>query len=179
MFLKKKRILIVDDDKEVCAVLSGALEPYYQCEWITESTKAISQIEAHKPHLVLLDYQMPVLQGTEICLQLKANRLLKHIPVIFISGVATVDEKIRAFECGVNDFILKPFHFREFLLRIQARLTPPSGRATKDLIAGNLRLDVFSRRTYIDGQEVFLTQRQFDILKVLIVHKNELVTRRA
>lgn len=178
MSLNRKRILIVDDDHEICRVLSSALEPYYECEWITESTKAISQIEARKPHLVLLDYQMPVLQGTEICTQLKSNRALRHIPVIFISGVATVDEKIRAFECGANDFILKPFHFREFLLRIQARLAPPSGRAPKDLTAGNLRLDVFSRRAYVGSHEVFLTQRQFDILKVLIMHQNKLVTRR-
>lgn len=174
----KLRILIVDDDAELCAGLSGALAPYYECEWISESTKAVAHIEARRPHLILLDYQMPVVKGTEICTQLKAMRSLRNIPVIIISGVATIDEKIRAFECGANDFIPKPFHFREFLLRIKARLSPPSARTPQDLVAGNLRLNELSRRAYIDNQEVLLTQLQFEILKVLILRQKELVTRR-
>lgn len=173
----RKRILIVDDDREICTEISAVLAPYYECEWITESTKAVAHIEARKPHLILLDYQMPVLKGTEICTQIKTNRSLRNIPVVFISGVATIDEKIRAFECGANDFIPKPFNFREFLLRLQARLTPPSGHQAKRLVAGNMHLDELSRRASIDGLEVFLTQRQFDILKVLILRRNQLVTR--
>lgn len=177
MSLIKKRILIVDDDKEICTALTGVLAPFYDCEWVSDSTKAMVQIENRLPHLILLDFQMPVVMGTEICIRLKAHRTLRNIPVIFISGVASVDEKIHAFECGANDFILKPFHVKEMLVRIQARLTPPSGRMPKDLVAGNLRLNELSRRVYIDSSEVLLTQRQFDILRALMMRPNELITR--
>lgn len=177
-----KKIVIVDDYEESCRLLAEILNSTYETSFTSDSTKAFALIKQVVPDVVLLDYKMPGLLGVDLCKLLREDKETKNIPIIFVSGAATIDEKIMAFETGADDFICKPFHVKELLLRIKARLNGsliPAVVPTsfEELRAGNMQMNLSSRQVFVDGEEVILTPKQFDILKILVSHKNTLVTR--
>lgn len=172
-----KKIVIVDDFEESCQLLKEILCSSYDCSYTSDSTAAMNLIIEKRPDLVLLDYQMPGLMGVDICRMVRADETTKNIPIIFVSGAATIDERIKAFEMGADDFISKPFHVKEFILRIKARLSEKGNRPASELSAANLRINLLSRQVFVDGLEVSLTSKQFEILKMLVASKNMLVTR--
>lgn len=172
----KKKVLIVDDYEESCVLLCEILEESYECYATQDSSQTFDLIEKFKPNLVILDYKMPGLLGVDVCEQIRAKQNTKYIPVVFVSGAATVEEKIKTFEMGADDFVSKPFHVKELLLRIK-RLVDRENEAVSELTASNLKMNLLSRRVYLDGAEVQLTPKQFDILKLLVGAKNNLVSR--
>jgi DNA-binding response OmpR family regulator len=178
-----KKILIVDDFEESCLLMAEILTPHFQCEYVCQAEQALEKIESCGPDLILMDYKMPQMTGVELCRVIKSTASIQHIPIIFISGAVTTDERIETLESGGDDFISKPFHPKELLLRVQKRIQPIVGDtqlASSDknsLTVGNLSLNLASRLVYVEKKEVALTPKQFDILHLLIKHKNELVSR--
>lgn len=172
-----KKIVIVDDYEESCKMLSDILSSQYDCSYTADSTKAMDMIIAERPALVILDYKMPGLLGVDVCKLIRENDKTKETSIVFVSGAATIDEKIKAFETGADDFITKPFHVKELLLRIKARLSEKDGEKQSELIAANLKINLLSRQVFVDGDEIDLTPKQFDILRMLVAQKNNLVTR--
>ncbi len=175
--LASKRIVIVDDYEESCKLLAEILSSTYDCSYTSDSLSAVNLINEKKPDLILLDYKMPGLLGVDVCREVKENDATKNTPIIFVSGAATIDERIKAFETGADDFISKPFHVKELILRIKARLSEKEPEVAAELTAANLKMNLLSRQVYVDGEEVNLTPKQFDILKMLVAAKNHLVTR--
>ncbi|MBN8535412.1 MAG: response regulator transcription factor [Deltaproteobacteria bacterium] len=171
-----KKVLIVDDYEDSCNMFKEILCDNYECLTTQDSTKTFELIDSYKPNLVLLDYRMPGLQGIDICQRIRSTEELKYIPVIFVSGVATVDEKIKAFEMGADDFVSKPFHVKELILRIK-RLLERENEPHSEFMVSNLKMNLITRRVYVDDHEVQLTPKQFDILKLLVESKNNLVSR--
>ncbi|MNJ93452.1 Transcriptional regulatory protein SrrA [compost metagenome] len=174
-----KRILIVDDYEESCKLLAEILSSTYECSYTSDSSRAYQLIAEKKPDLILLDYKMPGLMGVDVCKQIRDSEATRGTPVIFVSGAATIDERIKAFETGADDFISKPFHVKELILRIKARLSDKGSEAptSSELIADNLTMNLLARQVFVDGEEVNLTPKQFEILKMLVSAKNQLVTR--
>lgn len=172
-----KKIVIVDDYEESCKLLAELLSATYDCFYTSDSNTAFDLINEKRPDLILLDYKMPGVMGIDVCRMVRESDNTKNIPIIFVSGAATIDERIQAFETGADDFISKPFHVKELILRIKARLSDKDPETTSELIAGNLRMNLLARQVYVDGVEVSLTPKQFDILKMLVAAKNNLVTR--
>lgn len=115
--------------------------------------------------------------GVDVCRMIRSHESAKTTPIIFVSGAATIDERIKAFETGADDFISKPFHVKELILRIKARLSTKENDLGSELNAANLRMNLLSRQVFIDSDEIDLTPKQFDILKMLVMNKNNLVTR--
>lgn len=181
-----KKVAIIDDLEDSCSVIAEILSPYFECQYTSQSQSAIELIRRFDPDLILMDYQMPPPNGIEICKALKENEQTKKIPVIFMSGVATEDERVETLEFGGDDFIAKPFHPKELILRIKKRIVDYSDKVkdgqiseSKSLSVGNLKMNLSSRLVYVDGREMTLTPKQFDILKLLIENKNSLVSRSA
>lgn len=173
---KSQKIVIVDDYEDYCKLVAEILEPSYECFYSLDVNSALQLIADIKPDLIILDYRLPGVTGVEICRSLRQNSLTKNTPIVFISGNATVDEKIQAFENGADDFISKPFNSREFLLRVKARLSKAQS-SISELYAANLRMNLSSRQVFVDNEEVSLTPKQFDILRLLVEAQNNLVTR--
>lgn len=171
-----KKIFIVDDIAESCNVLVEALRDDYQCSSTQDSSIAIEMIRKNKPDLVILDYQMPGIMGVDICKVIRSTESTKYLPVVFVSGVASFEEKIKAFEMGADDFISKPFHLRELQMRLR-RFTHRDVEPSAEIKAANLKMNLFSRRVFVDGIESQLTPKQFDILKLLVTNKNNIVRR--
>ena len=173
----KKKIVIVDDFEESCQLMVEILSHEFECHYICRSENALEFINAKKPSLILMDYKMPYVSGVELCKIIKDIPGLKQIPIIFISGAVTSDERIETLESGGDDFLSKPYHPKELLLRVQKRL---KNYATDDITilnVGNIKMNLNSRQCHLDNKEIMLTPKQFDILKLLIEHKSQVVSR--
>jgi two-component system cell cycle response regulator len=117
-------ILVVDDEPENLHVLSHMLHLFgYQVRAVSEGTMALSVAQAAPPDLIMLDISMPDMDGYETCQKLKADERTRDIPVIFISGLVGVDDKVKAFEAGGVDYVPKPFQIEEVLARLETHLS--------------------------------------------------------
>lgn len=172
-----KKIVIVDDFEESCQLMSEILSPNFECKYICSSERALDFIKEEKPNLILMDYKMPYVSGVELCKIIKDMPDLKSIPIIFISGAVTSDERIETLESGGDDFLSKPFHPKELLLRVQKRLKENDQTQKVVLEVGNLKMNLNSRQCYVDTREVTLTPKQFEILKLLIENQAQMVSR--
>ena len=120
----KADILVMDDTPENLHLLSTMLSDRgYKVRSVTKGTTGIRGAIAAPPDLILLDINMPEINGYEVCIQLKENEITRDIPVIFISALGDVFDKVKAFEVGGVDFITKPFQIEEVLARMQNHLT--------------------------------------------------------
>lgn len=174
----KKKIVIVDDFEESCQLMVEILSPEFECHYICQSEKALEAIQSLKPDIILMDYKMPYVTGVELCKIIKNIPSLQHIPIIFISGAVTSDERIETLESGGDDFLSKPFHPKELLLRVKKRLNSiTSDDASYLLTFGNIRMNLKARQCYLDEAEIQLTPKQFEILKLLIENRSQVVSR--
>lgn len=176
-----KKIAIIDDFEESCQLMTEVLSPYFQCEYLCDAEKALNFLYKYQPDLILLDYKMPYTNGIQLCKIIRDTKSIQNVPIIFVSGAVTADERIETLESGGDDFISKPFHPKELLLRVQKRIGLTQAQMPKqqlsEITVGNLQIHLYSRLVYIEGQEVILTPKQFDILQLLADNKNKLVSR--
>ncbi len=116
-------ILIVDDNSTNLSVLSQALKSAdYKIRAVMDGESAITQVERQQPDLILLDVQMPGIDGFETCRRLKANPITQHVPVIFTTALADVESKLKGLSLGAVDYITKPFEQEEVLARVKIHL---------------------------------------------------------
>jgi len=116
-------MLVVDDSPALVTLLGGVLRGAgYQVRAATDGARALALAAAQAPELVLLDLRMPGLDGYEVCRRLKNDPTTASVPVIVISALEEVDEKLKAFEAGAADYVLKPFEPREVLARVGAHV---------------------------------------------------------
>lgn len=122
--MEKDDILLIDDNPENLKVLASILKPEgYTIRLASSGSKAIDSAKAKPPKLILLDVQMPDLDGYETCKIFKKDKKLAQIPVIFVSALSGILDKVKAFEAGAVDYIEKPFHLDEVVVRVNTHLT--------------------------------------------------------
>ncbi len=120
---RNSTILVVDDNTDNLRLLAGILgEQQYQVRLARNGSYALATIHKQAPDLVLLDIMMPEMDGFEVCRRLKADEQTAGIPIIFISALGEIDEKVRAFSYGAVDYITKPFQVEEVLARVKMHL---------------------------------------------------------
>ena len=133
-------ILIIDDTPANLKLLTSILSPSYTVRPASSGTLALRSLEYATPDLILLDIRMPDMDGYEVCSYFKSNRKTHDIPIIFISALDDVADKIKGFSLGAVDYITKPFHSDEVLARVETHLS--LHRLTKQLEARNVLLDL-------------------------------------
>jgi signal transduction histidine kinase len=147
---QKKSILVVDDTRENLRLLAEILTSRgYRVRPAPNGERALASIQKELPDLILLDIMMPEMDGYEVCRQLKADEQTRHIPVIFISALGEIFDKMRAFSSGGVDYITKPFQIEEVLARIQTHLSLEEMRQklqtqNQQLQEQNRELDAFA-----------------------------------
>ncbi len=160
---EKAKILIVDDRPENIRLLAVALNRQgYTVESVDNSSTALSIARALKPDLILLDIMMPVLDGYEVCKLLKKDPETAEIPVIFVSAVTNVMDKVKGFRAGAVDYITKPFQFDEVLARVEHQLKILS--LSKRLEESNLRLQQEIRDRQAENWRLALYRDALDII---------------
>lgn len=189
-----KKIVVIDDFEDSCQLITEILSPFYEVKYICQAEKAMDFVMQNTPDLIIMDYKMPYVTGVELCKIFRETPSTLDIPIIFVSGAATSDERIETLESGGDDFLSKPFHPKELLLRVQKRLSyndkvssatvnrpmavPPTSGIIRDMLqVANLKINDMSHKVFLDDQEIKLTPKQYDILRLLVDNKNHLVSR--
>jgi DNA-binding response OmpR family regulator len=170
------RVLIVEDDDTIAEPLAkGLAREGFEVERVATGAEALA---APPPDLVLLDLTLPDLDGHEVCRRLRAG---SDVPVIMVTARGEEIDRVIGLELGADDYIVKPFGFRELVARIRAvtrRMAPrPDDPATDTLRIGDLEIDPRRHRVALRGKEVGLTRKEYDLLSYLAADPGALRTR--
>jgi DNA-binding response OmpR family regulator len=168
-------ILLVKTDETFTRQASQDLiEAGYTIAIASDIDKAKLEIDTLQPAMIALDRSLAGESGLQLCRQLrkKENRVL----IILLVDQETVEERVATLEAGADDFLLKPYHAKEFLQMVRFYLHPPE--ITKEQLRfGELILDLTTRRLILGGQDIDLTMKEFELLKYLMLHPREVLTR--
>lgn len=168
------RILLVDDEEPVRQVLDVALRPAgYAMYQVGNGEEALRRFPLIRPDLVLLDLDLPDIDGKEIIRRLRERTFT---PIIVISVRDEESEKICSLDTGADDYVTKPFGTGELLARIRAALRGVSATQTDIFVTGDLRVDFGRREVLINHTQVKLTPTEYDLLKILIRHADKILT---
>jgi DNA-binding response OmpR family regulator len=167
------RILIVEDDDAIAKPLADGLRR--EGFEVTRVATGEEALEASLPDLVLLDLRLPGLDGTEVCRRLRAR---SDVPIIVVTAKGEEVDRVVLLELGADDYIVKPFGFRELLARVRAvmRRARP-GRDRYQIQVGELEIDVRGRRASLGDQPLSLTTKEFDLLALLASEPGTVVSR--
>lgn len=175
---KQKKILIADDDKNICEILEIYLSNEgYSLTFCHDGSSALDKLKNEEYDLVMLDVMMPVINGWEVC---KIIRRTSAVPIIMITARDLIDDKVQGFECGADDYIVKPFEPREVVVRVKARLRQTGQPKTKNeniITIGNLTVDMNKYEAIIDGRKVDLKPKELQLLNFLAFNKNIVFSR--
>jgi two-component system alkaline phosphatase synthesis response regulator PhoP len=172
-------ILIVDDEREIRELLRYNLEREgYQVLTAQAGEEGLSRIFSAHPDLVLLDLLLPGLNGLEILREVRNEPSTKDLPIVLLTARGAEMDKLLGFERGADDYITKPFSPREVIARIDAVLRRARApREPEALAAGPLTLDHARREAHIDGRELTLTPREFELLYFLAKNPGRVFSR--
>ena len=166
-------IAVIDDDEHINKMLAELLSK--EGYWVVQAysgTEALYLLSKNRPDLVLLDLMMPGLSGEEVLLKVKG------IPVIVISAKTDIQNKVSVLLDGAADYVTKPFDPRELLARITVQLRNSTGTAGF-LLFDELTLYLDGRRLFVGEEEIRLTKTEYAILKLLMVHPSQVITKSA
>ncbi|MCQ4118003.1 response regulator transcription factor [Rhodococcus tibetensis] len=166
-------VLVVDDDEDVRTSLERGLRlSGFTVLTAIDGADALRVVSEQRPDAMVLDMNMPVIDGTGVVTALRAMN--NDIPICVLSARDTVDDRISGLESGADDYLIKPFVLAELIARIRAMLrrhgtTSPAGDApaAPPIRVGALEIFVSARRVFLAGHEVILTKREFELLEVL------------
>ena len=177
------RLLIVDDDPELLQFLIDELGGAgHQCIGCDNGQDALLRWRQEEFDLVVLDWTLPDFSGVELCRRLRSSG--NTTPVLMLTARDEIDERVRALDAGVDDYLTKPFNLKELHARVRARLRrggyEQEARAeTSALKLGDLQLDPISRSVQRGEHAISLSQREFELLHHLVQHAEELQPRQA
>ncbi|MBO5178479.1 MAG: response regulator transcription factor [Lachnospiraceae bacterium] len=172
-----KKVLVVDDEKLIVKGIRFSLEQEgMQVDCAYDGQEALDMIKENTYDVILLDVMLPIFTGYEVCQQV---REFSDVPIIMVTAKDDDMDKILGLEYGADDYITKPFNILEVKARIKAimRRSSKKEEEVKEATYGDLTIDCSSRRVYIDGQEVNLTAKEFDVLELLVFHPNKVYDR--
>ncbi|CCH27997.1 response regulator transcription factor [Actinosynnema sp. NPDC047251] len=166
------RVLVVDDDVTVRDVVRRYLElAGHQVELVGDGEHALRRVAEREPDLVVLDLMLPGIDGLEVCRRLRAR---SAVPVVMLTALGEEEDRIAGLQLGADDYVTKPFSPRELALRVTSvlrRSRVVADRGTPALVDGGLRVDVGARSASLDGRELSLTTREFDLLVFFLTHR--------
>jgi two-component system KDP operon response regulator KdpE len=172
-----RRILVVDDEPQIVRALKVILrEAGYSTDQAESKEEALNAVSVHPPDAIVLDLVLPDGSGVEVCREVRG---WTSLPIIVLSAVGDEREKVKALDAGADDYITKPFGTDELLARLRAALRRVSDDGVEPTIdLGDVVIDLAARTVTRTGEEVHLTPIEFDLLRMLALHRGKLVTHR-
>ncbi|MBR61324.1 MAG: DNA-binding response regulator [Dehalococcoidia bacterium] len=177
-----KTILVVEDDPNIQEALRYSLEKEgYRLVLAKDGDIALTLAQEQDPDLVLLDIMLPGIDGLSVC---KSLRVDNNVPIIMLTAKTEEIDKVLGLELGADDYITKPFSMRELIARIKVQLRHSNSKngnlklnKTKFLNSGNLTVDTYSHTAKLNGSEINLRPREFNLLSFFMHNKGKALTR--
>jgi DNA-binding response OmpR family regulator len=174
-----QHILLVDDEDDLLWVVGRALhDEGYTVRMAHDGAEAIEMTQRQQPDLIVLDVSMPKIDGFTLCQTLRARGELTEVPVLFLTGRNTIEDRLHGFDTGADDYMIKPFDLRELKARIRALLrrsvVSHIASAANTLDVGSLSLDLHTCKVSVADTTVQLTPAEFELLSYLMRHPNEI-----
>ena len=170
------RVLVVDDEERVTAFVEKGLRKHgFTTMAVHDGDSAVALARDDDFDLVVLDVGLPRRDGFEVlrCVRERGDRL----PVILLTSRDGIDDTVRGFDVGADDYLAKPFRFDELLARVRARLREPGRREPTEVSASGVTLDLRTRQAVVDGEEVDLSTREFALAEALMTNAGAVLTR--
>lgn len=169
------RVLIVDDEQAIIDVVAlGLSYEGFEVQSSVTGREALELAQTFRPHIVILDLNLPDLDGLEVCRRLRAAT---DALIVMLTARDEVRERVRGLEEGADDYLTKPFYFPELLARIRALLRRTHQPASDVLQIGPVLLNVSTREAFRNGQLVALSRKEFDLLHLFLRHPNQVLER--
>jgi DNA-binding response OmpR family regulator len=170
------RLLIAEDDPVLGADLKRALERAgYAADWARTGEEAIAAVAAQSYTLILLDLGLPETSGIEALRAIRRQR--QTLPIIIVTAQDRAAQKVAGLDAGADDYVVKPFDLEELLARIRARIRNRDGRASDQLSAGDVVVDLAARTATRAGEPVSLTAKEFRVLAALMRRAGQFVSK--
>lgn len=175
-----KKVLVVDDEKLIVKGIRFSLEQdAMEVDCAYDGEEAFNMAKANAYDMILLDVMLPKMDGFEVC---QAIREFSDVPIVMLTAKGDDMDKILGLEYGADDYITKPFNILEVKARIKAimrRTSPAKHEQPQSSVIekGDIKLDCDSRRLFINGKEINLTAREFELLEILIKNENKVYSR--
>ena len=175
-----KKVLVVDDEKLIVKGIRFSLEQDgMEVDCAYDGEEALNKAKSNSYDMILLDIMLPKMDGFEVC---QAIREFSDMPIVMLTAKGDDMDKILGLEYGADDYITKPFNILEVKARIKAimrRTSPARQQAAQVSVIekGDLRLDCESRRLFINGTEINLTTREFELLEIMVKNENKVYSR--
>ena len=175
-----KKVLVVEDEKLIVKGIRFSLEQdgmEVTCAY--DGEEALRLAQENKFDMILLDIMLPKMDGFEVC---QAIREFSNMPIVMLTAKGDDMDKILGLEYGADDYITKPFNILEVKARIKAIMrrtaaSEPKEENSKVIESGDLKLDCESRRLFVQGREINLTAKEFDLLELLVMNPNKVYSR--
>lgn len=173
--MANEKILVVDDDKNICELLRLYLvKEGYNVTMVHDGAAALTEFDKLHPDLVLLDVMMPVMDGWEACRKLRAK---SNTPIIMLTAKGETYDKVLGLELGADDYISKPFRLRELMARIKTVLRRSKGAATEEIRISGLTVRMKEGKVLKNGQEVILTALEYKLLLTFLQNRGRVLSR--
>lgn len=175
--MNNQRVLVVDDDKNICELIRLYLEKEgYAVTLAHDGAAAISLFKESAPSVVLLDIMLPKMDGFQVCREI---RRISNIPIIMLTAKGETFDKVLGLELGADDYMVKPFENKELVARIKAvlRRYDPKGDAEKEIIYPNLIVNLSNYELKINGSQVDIPPKELELLYFLATNPNKVFTR--
>ncbi len=170
------RILIVEDEHQLAAVLKRGLQEHgYAVDVAYDGEDGLSLAETPSYDLILLDVMLPGLDGFEVARSLRARRV--NTPILMLTARDTVDDRVAGLDSGADDYLIKPFAFRELVARVRALLRRDELVKDPVLRVAGLEVDTVTREVRRAGQVIALTGKEYAVLEYLVRNPNRVLTR--
>jgi DNA-binding response OmpR family regulator len=180
---QKTKILIVEDEPDIAGIMKHALERGgdLNVEIVATGAAALKAVMEDPPGLILLDLNLPFIDGLEVCRLLRGRPTSSAIPIIMVTARTSEGDRVSGLESGADDYVTKPFSLRELVARVRAVLRRPPHIAAHDrpsaYRAGSIVIDFDAISVTVSGSPVRLTRREFELLRFLVENRNRVLSR--
>lgn len=170
------RILIVEDETGIASFIRRGLEEEaYAVDLAASGEEALDWIKSYSYDLIVMDIMLPGLDGLALCR--KTREMGIRTPVLMLTAKDSVDDRVEGLDAGADDYLVKPFAFKELLARIRALLRRRHNEENNRLVVADLELDLLTRQTVRRGMEIELTNREFALLELLMLNRGRVLSR--
>ena len=175
-------IYCVEDEQNICELEVYTLQSVgLDAKGCSTGKELVEELENKLPQLILLDIMLPDEDGLNILRRLRSDERYAHIPVIMATAKGTEFDKVKGLDCGADDYIAKPFGMLEMVARIKAVLRRCEGRGVQQAVQiikrDNLEVNLEEHKVLVDGEEVVLTLKEFELLKKFLLHPGIVFSR--